>query len=65
MSRGPGTFYDRVIKRAVDVAVSSATLVVLSPLLAGVAVAVRRKSTAALCCFASGAPGDTANRSTS
>lgn len=42
MSLGPGTFYDRVIKRAVDVAVSSTALVVLSPLLAGVAIAVRR-----------------------
>jgi sugar transferase EpsL len=41
--RGPGSFYDRVIKRAVDVAVSATALVVLSPLLAGVALAVRRK----------------------
>jgi sugar transferase EpsL len=43
MWRGPGTFYDRVIKRAVDVAVSSTVLIALSPLLAGIAVAVRRK----------------------
>jgi sugar transferase EpsL len=43
MSRGPGTFYDRVIKRAVDVVVSSTALIALSPLLAGIAVAVRRK----------------------
>src|SRR5580698_804881 len=41
--RGPGSFYDRVIKRAFDVTAASAALVVLSPLLAGVAIAVRRR----------------------
>ena len=43
MATGPGTFYDRVVKRAFDVAAASAALVVLSPLLAGVAVAVKRR----------------------
>ncbi|CAN5774669.1 sugar transferase [soil metagenome] len=43
MPRGPGSFYDRVIKRVFDVTASAAALAVLSPLLAGVAIAVRRK----------------------
>jgi sugar transferase EpsL len=42
MALGPGTIYDRVIKRAFDVTVAAAALVTLSPLLAGVALAVRR-----------------------
>ncbi len=43
MRRGPGSFYDRYIKRAFDVAASASALVVLSPVLAGIAVAVRNK----------------------
>ena len=42
MALGPGTIYDRVIKRAFDVTLASVALVTLSPLLAGVASAVRR-----------------------
>jgi lipopolysaccharide/colanic/teichoic acid biosynthesis glycosyltransferase len=41
MRRGPGTLYDRFAKRAFDVTASAAALTVLSPLLAGVALAVR------------------------
>ena len=41
MRRGPGTWYARFAKRWFDVAASAATLTILSPLLAGVAVAVR------------------------
>lgn len=43
MRRGPATLYDRYVKRAFDVAASAAALVTLSPVLAGVALAVRRK----------------------
>ena len=43
MARGPGTFYDRVIKRAFDATASAAALVVLAPVLGGIAVAVRRR----------------------
>ena len=43
MPRGPGTLYDRVVKRAFDVTASAAALALLSPLLGGVAVAVWRK----------------------
>jgi sugar transferase EpsL len=42
MRRGPATFYDRYVKRAFDVAASTTALVALTPVLAGVAVAVRR-----------------------
>lgn len=42
MPRGPGSLYDRFVKRAFDVAVSATALVALSPVLAGVALAVRR-----------------------
>ena len=41
MRRGPGTLYDRLAKRCFDIAASATALAVLSPLLAGVAVAVR------------------------
>ena len=40
MRRGPGTLYDRFAKRCFDAAASAAALTALSPLLAGVAVAV-------------------------
>ena len=43
MRRGPATFYDRFAKRWFDVTVSAAALMALSPLLAGVAIAVRRR----------------------
>ncbi len=43
MARGPGTLYDRIVKRAFDVTMSATALVALSPLLAGVAVAVMRR----------------------
>jgi lipopolysaccharide/colanic/teichoic acid biosynthesis glycosyltransferase len=42
MWRGPSSFYDRYVKRAFDVAASATALVALSPVLAGVAMAVRR-----------------------
>ncbi len=41
--RGPGSFYDRIIKRGFDLTVSMAALVALSPLLGGVAIAVWRR----------------------
>jgi lipopolysaccharide/colanic/teichoic acid biosynthesis glycosyltransferase len=41
MRRGAGTFYDRYVKRAFDIAASATALAVLSPVLAGVAIAVR------------------------
>jgi lipopolysaccharide/colanic/teichoic acid biosynthesis glycosyltransferase len=43
MPRGPGTLYDRVVKRAFDVTAAAGALAVLSPFLAGVAIAVWRK----------------------
>lgn len=43
MSRGPSALYNRFAKRWFDVAVSASALVVLSPLLGAVAIAVRRK----------------------
>jgi sugar transferase EpsL len=43
MRRGPATLYDRYVKRAFDVAASGAALVALSPVLAGVALAVRKR----------------------
>src|SRR5262245_15126795 len=43
MPRGPGTLYDRLVKRAFDVSASAGALMVLSPLLAGVAIAVLKK----------------------
>ncbi len=43
MPRGPGSLYDRFAKRWFDAAVSGVTLVALSPLLAGIAVAVWRR----------------------
>ncbi len=43
MRRGSGSFYDRFVKRAFDIAASASALVVLSPLLAGIAVAVRER----------------------
>ena len=43
MRRGPGTLYNRFAKRWFDVAVSASALVALAPLLAGVAIAVRRR----------------------
>ncbi len=43
MLRGPGTIYDRVIKRVFDVTASTAALMVLSPFLGVVAIAVWRK----------------------
>ena len=43
MPRGPGSFYDRFVKRVFDVTVSATLLVVASPLLGAVAIAVRRK----------------------
>jgi lipopolysaccharide/colanic/teichoic acid biosynthesis glycosyltransferase len=42
MLRGPRSLYDRYLKRAFDVAASAAALATLSPVLAGVAIAVRR-----------------------
>jgi lipopolysaccharide/colanic/teichoic acid biosynthesis glycosyltransferase len=42
MPRGPATFYNRIAKRIFDATTSAAALVVLSPLLAGVAIAVWR-----------------------
>jgi len=42
MRRGPATLYNRFAKRWFDAAASATALVVLSPLLAGVAIAVRR-----------------------
>jgi lipopolysaccharide/colanic/teichoic acid biosynthesis glycosyltransferase len=43
MRRGPGTFYDHFVKRLFDVAASGTALVVLSPVLGAVAIAVRRQ----------------------
>jgi lipopolysaccharide/colanic/teichoic acid biosynthesis glycosyltransferase len=43
MWRGPASLYNRFAKRWFDAAVSAAALVTLSPLLAGVAVAVRKQ----------------------
>ncbi len=43
MRLGPGTFYDRYAKRAFDVVAAAGALVVLSPLLVGVAIAVKKK----------------------
>ena len=43
MARGPATFYNRFVKRCFDAVVSGSALVVLSPLLAGVAIAVAKK----------------------
>lgn len=43
MLLGPGTFYDRYIKRAFDVVASAGALAALSPMLIGVAIAVKRK----------------------
>ena len=43
MPLGPGTFYDRYAKRWFDVVASAGALVVLSPLLVGVAIAVRHQ----------------------
>jgi sugar transferase EpsL len=42
MRRGPATLYDRYVKRAFDVAASGAALVAFSPVLATVALAVRK-----------------------
>jgi lipopolysaccharide/colanic/teichoic acid biosynthesis glycosyltransferase len=43
MRRGPATFYDRYVKRAFDLAVSTTALVVLSPVLVAVGVAVGQR----------------------
>jgi lipopolysaccharide/colanic/teichoic acid biosynthesis glycosyltransferase len=43
MRRGAGSFYDRVVKRAFDIAASSTALLALSPVLVGVAIAVRMR----------------------
>jgi lipopolysaccharide/colanic/teichoic acid biosynthesis glycosyltransferase len=43
MWRGPDTFYDRWVKRVFDLTASGTALVVLSPVLVGVAIAVRRQ----------------------
>ena len=43
LGRGPDTFYNRFAKRCFDVIVSGAALVALSPVLAGVSLAVLRR----------------------
>jgi lipopolysaccharide/colanic/teichoic acid biosynthesis glycosyltransferase len=43
MWRGAGSFYDRYVKRAIDLTASATALIVLSPVLAGVALAVRER----------------------
>jgi len=43
MPRGPGSFYDRFVKRVFDVTMSSAVLVAAAPFLGVVALAVRKQ----------------------